>query len=110
MATFMSLFCFQFNVAARNLTEGLENGSDQPSGIAKPARKSLTGDSSKGEPKRHTMHFVGQRDGESQSADLQRRSLDISSSGRLASDNTRQVSLQELDADFIVWFLLLYVY
>ena len=87
----MSLFCLQLNIAARSLTEGVENGPDQPSAVAKPARKSLTGETSKAEPKRHTMHFVGQRDGESQSACLQRRSLDISSSERLADDNTRQV-------------------
>ena len=94
LPTCMSLFCSQLNVAARNLTEGIENGSDQPSGVAKPARKSLTGETSKGEPKRHTMHFVGQRDGESQPVGLQRRSLDISSSERLADDNTRQVGVQ----------------
>lgn len=82
----------ELNTAARNLTEGIENVSDQPSGVAKPARKSLTGETSKGEPKRHTMHFVGQRDGESQSVGLQRRSLDISSSERLAGDNTRQAT------------------
>lgn len=87
----MPLFCLQLNVAARNLTEGIGSGSDQFSAVAKPARKSLTGESSKGEPKRHTMHFVGQRDGESQPAGLQRRSLDISSSERLAEDKTRQV-------------------
>ena len=90
----MSLFCLQLNAAARNLAEGTEIGSDQPPGVAKPARKSLTGETSKGEPKRHTMHFVGQRDGESQSVGLQRRSLDISSSERLSEDNNRQVGVQ----------------
>lgn len=40
------------------------------------------------------MHFVGQRDGESQSVGLQRRSLDISSSERLSEDNTRQVGVR----------------
>lgn len=40
------------------------------------------------------MHFVGQRNGESQSVGLQRRSLDISSSERLSEDNTRQVGVR----------------
>ena len=90
----LTYLCLQLNAAARNLAEGTETGSDQPPGVAKPARKSLTGETSKGEPKRHTMHFVGQRDGESQSVGLQRRSLDISSSERLAEDNNRQVGVQ----------------
>ena len=97
------MFCLQLNAAARNLTEGIENGSDQPSGVAKPARKSLTGETSKSEPKRHTMHFVGQRDGESQSVGLQRRSLDISSSERLAGDNTRQVWVFKWKCETQAW-------
>lgn len=44
----------------------------------------MTPDASKGEPKRHTMHFVGQRNEDSQPVGIQRRSLDISSSERLA--------------------------
>lgn len=77
-----TVFQFQLNIAARNLTEGVENESDQSSAVAaKPPRKSLTGEA---EPKRHTMHFVGQRDEESQPVGLQRRSLDISSSERLS--------------------------
>jgi len=73
----------ELNIAARNLVEGSENGEDQTRAVAKPQRKSLTSEASKGEPKRHTMHFVGQRSEESQPAGLQRHSLDISSSERL---------------------------
>lgn len=76
----------ELNVAARNLIEAAENGSDQTSSVAKPPRKSLTGEPGKVEPKRHTMHFVGQRGEDSQSVGLQRRSLDISSSERLAEE------------------------
>ena len=44
----------------------------------------MTPEASKGEPKRHTMHFVGQRNEDSLPVGIQRRSLDISSSERLA--------------------------
>ena len=88
----LSCVDFQFNIAARNLTEGVENRSDQTSAaVANPPRKSQMEEASKGEPKRHTMHFVGQRDEESQPAGLQRRSLDISSSDRLTEEQSRQV-------------------
>ena len=77
-------FLFQFNIAARNLSEGVDSGADHTQAMAKLPRKSLTSDTNTGEPKRHTMHFVGQRNQESQPVGLQRRSLDISSSERLA--------------------------
>lgn len=64
-------------MAARNLIEAAENGSDQASS---------GGRTSQVEPKRHTMHFVGQRSEEGQSVGLQRRSLDISSSERLTEE------------------------
>lgn len=67
----------ELNVAARNLIEAAENGSDQASS---------GGRTSQVEPKRHTMHFVGQRSEEGQSVGLQRRSLDISSSERLTEE------------------------
>lgn len=74
----------ELNVAARSLMEGGEHVEDQTQAIAKPPRQSLSPDANKGEPKRHTMHFVGQRNEESRPAGLQRRSLDVSSSERLA--------------------------
>lgn len=64
----------ELNVAARNLIEAAENAPDQASS---------GGRTSQVEPKRHTMHFVGQRSEEGQSVGVQRHSLDISSAERL---------------------------
>ena len=70
----MYFTCCKLNVAARNLIEAAENAPDQASS---------GGRTSQVEPKRHTMHFVGQRSEEGQSVGVQRHSLDISSAERL---------------------------
>lgn len=80
----------ELNIAARNLIEGDAHAEDR--GAAQSPRKSLAPETNKGEPKRHTIHFGGQRNEESQASGLQRRSLDISSSGRLADTLDTSVS------------------
>lgn len=74
----------EFNTVARKLADRVDNPESPSQAAAKPQRNSPASDTNKAEPKRHTMHFVGQRNQESESAGLQRRSLDIKSSDRLA--------------------------
>ena len=52
--------------------------------VSKSLRSSPSESKDSGEPKRHTMHFVGQRVEETRSIGLQRHSLDITSTERLA--------------------------
>ena len=78
--------------------EGVENTKDQVTA------KLQTAEAKKGESKRHTFHFVGQQNEESQACGMQRRSLDISSSDTLGScvssasstAENRQVELQNI--------------
>lgn len=69
----------ELNGAAKNIVEGVENTKDQVTA------KLQTAEAKKGDSKRHTFHFVGQQNEESQASGLQRRSLDISSSDTLGS-------------------------
>lgn len=77
---------------ARKLADRVDNPESPSQAAAKPQRNSPASDMNKAEPKRHTMHFVGQRNQESESAGLQRRSLDIKSSDRLADALDRSSS------------------
>ena len=88
----MFFFCFQFNTVARKLADRVDHPENPSQAAAKPHRNSPASDTNKAEPKRHTMHFVGQRNQESESAGLQRRSLDIKYSDRLADALDRSSS------------------
>ena len=77
---------------ARKLADRVHNPESPSQATAKPQRDSPASDTKKAEPKRHTMHFVGQRNQESESTGLQRRSLDIKSSERLADALDRSSS------------------
>ena len=77
---------------ARKLADRVHNPESPSQAAAKPQRDSPASDTNKAEPKRHTMHFVGQRNQESESTGLQRRSLDIKSSERLADALDRSSS------------------
>ena len=95
----MYFTCCKLNVAARNLIEAAENAPDQASS---------GGRTSQVEPKRHTMHFVGQRSEEGQSVGVQRHSLDISSAERLteglnSSSSTGSISSPNRQ---VMWALL----
>lgn len=96
----MYFTCCKLNVAARNLIEAAENAPDQASS---------GGRTSQVEPKRHTMHFVGQRSEEGQSVGVQRHSLDISSAERLteglnSSSSTGSISSPNRQ---VMWALLI---
>lgn len=96
----MYFTCCKLNVAARNLIEAAENA---------PVQASSGGRTSQVEPKRHTMHFVGQRSEEGQSVGVQRHSLDISSAERLteglnSSSSTGSISSPNRQ---VMWALLI---
>ncbi|CAH3158349.1 unnamed protein product [Porites evermanni] len=82
----------EFNTVARKLADRVDHPESPSQAAAKAQRNSPASDTNKAEPKRHTMHFVGQRTQESESAGLQRRSLDIKSSDRLADALDRSSS------------------
>lgn len=99
----MYFTCCKLNVAARNLIEAAENAPDQASS---------GGRTSQVEPKRHTMHFVGQRSEEGQSVGVQRHSLDISSAERLteglnSSSSTGSISSPNRQ---VMWALLIVLF